>query len=123
MKYHGAITTSADDALYEPASAEVIDEPSQPEMLFLHGIPTNAALWQPLVERLDGVRAVAPDLPGYGNAPHPRNPSISAYHRFISAVLDSGGCVLPYWSATISAACTPLPMPLLTRVAYARSCS
>ncbi len=67
----------------------MIDEPSRPEILFLHGIPTNAALWQPVIDRLDGVRAVAPDLPGYGNAPRPRNPGISAYHRFISAVLAS----------------------------------
>lgn len=67
----------------------MIDEPSRPEILFLHGIPTNAALWQPVIERLDGVGAVAPDLPGYGNAPRPRNPSIAAYHRFISAVLAS----------------------------------
>ena len=67
----------------------MMENPSRPEMMFLHGIPTNAALWQSVVERLAGVRAVAPDLPGYGDTSPPRNPSMSAYHRFISAVLAS----------------------------------
>jgi len=58
-------------------------------MLLLHGIPTHGALWRPVLERLDGVRAIAPDLPGYGNAASPRNPNIVVYHRFISAMLTS----------------------------------
>ncbi len=55
-----------------------------PALLFLHGVPTNSALRLPVLGRLEGVCAVAPDLPGFGASDTPHNPSISAYHRFTS---------------------------------------
>lgn len=56
-----------------------------PGVLLLHGVPTSSALWLPVLERLEGVRALAPDLPGFGASDAPRNPSIGAYHKFITA--------------------------------------
>ncbi len=65
------------------------DSAHPPHVLLLHGIPTNAALWRPVLARLNGMRAIAPDLPGYGDSAPPPNPSIVAYHRFISDVLTT----------------------------------
>ena len=63
-------------------------------LLLLHGVPTGAEIWRPLLERLGearGVRAVAPDLPGFGESEPPRNPSIGGYHRCVSALAPAAG--------------------------------
>lgn len=41
-----------------------------PAMLFLHGNPTSGELWDDVIRRLPRVRAVVPDLPGFGRS-HP----------------------------------------------------
>lgn len=65
-------------------------------LLLLHGIPTNSELWRPLLHHVAyPVRAAAPDLPGFGASAPPSNPSISAYHRFISAFSWSEGLERP----------------------------
>ncbi len=57
--------------------------------LLLHGVPTNAELWRPLMQVLgDEVEALAPDLPGFGRSDPPDNPSIGAYHRFITRLVS-----------------------------------
>lgn len=63
--------------------------------VLLHGIPTGSELWRPLMERMGGARAVAPDLPGYGASEPPANPSIGAYHRFITRLWETEGVSRP----------------------------
>jgi pimeloyl-ACP methyl ester carboxylesterase len=41
-------------------------------VLFLHGSPDTHAMWEPVIERLNGsVHAIAPDLPGFGESTLP----------------------------------------------------
>lgn len=70
-------------------------ERREPGLLLLHGVPTGAELWRPVLERLGGVRAVAPDLPGFGLSERPRNPSIRAYHRVITRLVEAEGLRRP----------------------------
>jgi len=42
---------------------------SAPKTVFLHGWGLHGGIWQPAVERLDGIDASTPDLPGYGASP------------------------------------------------------
>lgn len=37
-------------------------------VIFLHPTPFNSTFWDPLIARLDGVRAIAPDLRGHGDS-------------------------------------------------------
>lgn len=42
-------------------------------MLMLHGSPDTGAMWLPLIQRLNGkVRAIAPDMPGFGRSTLPQ---------------------------------------------------
>lgn len=52
----------------------VAGPPDGEPIVLLHGIPTNAALWEPVMERLAarGHRVLAADLPGYGLTRLPR---------------------------------------------------
>lgn len=38
-------------------------------MVLVHGLPTSHRVWAGVIERLDGVRVIAPDLPGFGDTP------------------------------------------------------
>lgn len=56
--------------------------PGQPLLLFLHGFPEGAFIWDDLLDRLSqpeegGFRCVAPDLRGYGSSSQP--PGREAY--------------------------------------------
>lgn len=67
-----------------------------PDLILLHGIPTNAELWRPVLEALGGeFRAIAPNLPGFGGSAAPLNPSIGAYHRFITRLAAGEGIARP----------------------------
>jgi cis-3-alkyl-4-acyloxetan-2-one decarboxylase len=44
-------------------------------VLLMHGNPTWSFLWRKVISRLDGMRAVAPDLIGMGLSTKPRRPS------------------------------------------------
>ncbi len=66
---------------------------SGPPVLFLHGWPTNAQLWRhalPLVG--EGRRAIALDLPGFGDSSKPdASYSFRFYDRILSGFLDALG--------------------------------
>lgn len=64
-----------------------------PGLLLLHGVPTGAEIWRPVIEQLSGagLRCIAPDLPGFGQSQPPRNPSILAYHSFITEMAQREG--------------------------------
>jgi pimeloyl-ACP methyl ester carboxylesterase len=69
-----------------PASTEAV--------VFVHGNPGPAQDWGTLLPRVgDFARAVAPDMPGYGNADKPRNfpYTIDGYAEHLAGVLDGLG--------------------------------
>jgi haloalkane dehalogenase len=55
--------------------------PDGPAALLVHGWPYSSYMWTPVLERLGaaGIRAIAPDLPGYGDSP-PDPPGTWARH-------------------------------------------
>ena len=67
---------------------------SEPAVLCLHGFCQSSAYWAPTVERLAerGVRALAPDLPGFGaSADLPGPFTMTAYADRLSRWLDELG--------------------------------
>jgi len=59
-------------------------------VLYVHGVPNHADLWQPFLERTGGV---ALDLPGFGRSGKPADfgYSIAGYDRFLEAFLGHLG--------------------------------
>jgi pimeloyl-ACP methyl ester carboxylesterase len=81
---------------------------SGPAALALHGYPTSSYLWRNVLPRLAeaGYRAVAPDLPGFGNSP-PELPGtwerqVEHVERFRTALgLDRCALVVHDWGGLI----------------------
>ena len=59
-------------------------------VLYVHGVPNNADLWEPFLARTGGV---ALDLPGFGRSAKPStfDYSIAGYDRLLEAFLDVAG--------------------------------
>lgn len=71
-------------------------------VLFLHGVPDSAEMWDGVIERLEGqYRCIAPDLPGLGRSVAPPNVSCSLEHM-ASFLDDLVGAINP-----------PLPLNLV----------
>lgn len=68
--------------------------------MLLHGVPTGAELWRGVMSGLaaGGFRAVAPDLPGYGQTRlrHGAEYSLAGTARLLAAWLDGNG-LAPAW--------------------------
>jgi haloalkane dehalogenase len=81
---------------------------SAPTALALHGYPTSSYLWRAVLPRLAeaGYRALAPDLPGFGDSP-PRPPGtwehqIENVERFRSALgIDRLALIVHDWGGLI----------------------
>ncbi|RFC61736.1 alpha/beta fold hydrolase, partial [Fulvimarina endophytica] len=58
-------------------------------LVLIHGNPSTAAIWGPLIGELDRADAIAISPPGFG-IPAPRNfePSVSAYQEWLTAQLE-----------------------------------
>lgn len=56
--------------------------------LLLHGVPTDGALWDGVRAELSGV-VLAPDLPGFGDAPALALPTPEAYVRALAPLIDA----------------------------------
>jgi 2-hydroxy-6-oxonona-2,4-dienedioate hydrolase len=70
----------------------LIEAGDGPPALFLHGTGTSALSFLPLIEQLDGVRALAVDRPGFGlsdPAPPPRKRFRAAAVEFIEESFDA----------------------------------
>lgn len=61
-----------------------------PPLVFAHGFTDSADTWRPLLERAEraGRRAVAVDLPGFGQAGPPRRPVTRAFAAVLRAAAD-----------------------------------
>jgi haloalkane dehalogenase len=66
----GPSVKNADGIAYREALPETRDR-TAPTALFLHGYPTSSYLWRAVLPAVAaaGCRAVAPDLPGFGDSP------------------------------------------------------
>lgn len=71
------------------------DVGSGPVVVLLHGNPDNRSAWDEVIAGLGPtVRAIAPDLPGFGEAPEPPAAfdfSAGSYAAFVDDVLDGAG--------------------------------
>lgn len=104
---HGAATVVCVDAAsrrqwpVDGASLSVLAAGSSgPPVVCLHGIPTGAELWRPVLGRLAaaGWRALAPDLPGYGSTRLPRggDHSLAGGAELVARWLTGAG-LAPAW--------------------------
>lgn len=61
-------------------------------LVLLHGFPHDRTLWAPqLAAPPEGVRMVAPDLPGFGESARIDGPSVDSWADWLAAVLDHLG--------------------------------
>ena len=77
-------------------TTEAIEGGAGPRALFLHGGLSDAGAWVPLLARLEGVRAIAVDLPGHGLADpwdFRSEPIVDTGVRFLTDVIDALGTV------------------------------
>ena len=75
--------------------------------MFVHGNPGTGADWQDLMSSVgEFARAVAPDMPGFGDADKPKDfdYTVPGYSRHLAGVLDATGrSTGPIWCCTTSA--------------------
>jgi pimeloyl-ACP methyl ester carboxylesterase len=74
------------------AVVHVVERGSGPPVVFLHGNPDSADVWEPVIDRLaGGFRCLAPDLPGFGRStPMPAPDYSPAGHaRLVRELLDA----------------------------------
>ena len=86
------------DASIVEGQAHVLVAGEGPPVVLLNGIGVPAAMWAPLMARLDGVTQYAVDLPGYGltdTTPGFANDLRTNAVRFLTEVLDSLGLDQP----------------------------
>lgn len=60
-----------------------------PTVVLLHGVPGSAHAWEAVVERLTGVRAIVPDLLGFGSSSIADDLHAEAQARAVAALLDA----------------------------------
>ena len=78
--------------MHRPPSAP----PSAPAV-FLHGVPTCAAVWDPVRSHIGAARDhFAPDLPGYGGTPALEDASVAAHLEWLERWRGAAG--LPSWA-------------------------
>lgn len=66
-------------------------------LVLLHGFCEDSSVWSELLPHLSGVPTLCLDLPGFGAAPLPAEPSMEIYARSVRDALDAAGlekCVL-----------------------------
>src|SRR4051812_7220121 len=69
-------------------------------MVMLHGSPDTGAMWEPVIERLNGkIRAIVPDLPGFGRSTLPDGfvLSLDNYAKLMNELLDKLGVHEPVY--------------------------
>ncbi len=64
---------------------------SLPPLLLIHGAGGQHSHWPPQVRRLEGLRVIAPDLPGHGRSGGAGCDTVSAYAANMLALMDALG--------------------------------
>jgi aromatic-L-amino-acid decarboxylase len=62
-----------------------------PPVVLIHGAGCDHLVWPPALRRLDGMRVIAPDLPGHGNSERKPCASIRRYAERLLQFLDDRG--------------------------------
>lgn len=65
-----------------------LDGGDGPAMLFLHGVPGSASVWEPLLDLLDDRHVIAPDLLGFGGSAGGRDLHAEAQAAAMVELLD-----------------------------------
>ena len=68
------------------------EEGSGPVVVLVHGYPLDGDMWEDVSHRLASrFRVLRPDLPSRRDTPHPSQPTIAEYARWIGLVIDAAG--------------------------------
>lgn len=67
-----------------------LSDDSLPTLLCIHGNLGSGRWFEPLLERYPG-RALAPDMPNFGQSDHMDDCSMGAYARWITSICDAAG--------------------------------
>jgi pimeloyl-ACP methyl ester carboxylesterase len=79
-------------ASYQLRNVLVREEGEGPLVVLVHGYPLDGDMWEDVSRRLSGrFRVVRPDLPSRRDTPHPMQPTMAEYARWIAAVVEAGG--------------------------------
>jgi aromatic-L-amino-acid decarboxylase len=62
-----------------------------PPVVLIHGVGCDHLIWPTALRRLDGLRVIAPDLPGHGNSERKPCASIRGYAERLLQFLDDRG--------------------------------
>lgn len=117
-------------------SCRIAGEPGRPLLVFLHGFPEGAFVWDPLLThfadpRHGGYRCVAPDLRGYGDSSSPAD--VAAYRArhlvqdIVALIADQGqgrpaACLVAHdWGGAVAWNLAALPAPPIERLAILNS--
>jgi haloalkane dehalogenase len=78
--------------LVDDRLVHLVDHGEGRPVLMVHGNPTWSYLWRKVIARLDGVRAIAPDLVGFGLSDKPSRPGyhqLDTHVQTLCAVVDA----------------------------------
>ena len=70
----------------------LLDHGTGPAVVMIHGNPTWSFLWRKVIRRLEGCRAIAPDLVGFGLSDKPRRlrwHSVDRHVDILIALVDA----------------------------------
>lgn len=77
--------------LPDDGALHYLDEGEGLPVLFLHGNPTWSFLWRDVIRRLEGLRRVAPDYPGFGRSRAPEGYGFAPadHARWVAALVEA----------------------------------
>lgn len=79
-------------ASYQLRNVLVREEGAGPLVVLVHGYPLDGDMWEDVSRRLaNRFRVLRPDLPSRRDTPHPMQPTMAEYARWIAAVIEAGG--------------------------------
>lgn len=79
-------------ASYQLRNVLVREEGAGPVAVLVHGYPLDGDMWEDVSRRLASrFRVLRPDLPSRRDTPHPMQPTMAEYARWIAAVVDGAG--------------------------------
>jgi pimeloyl-ACP methyl ester carboxylesterase len=73
-------------AVIDGHAVHFLDQGEGPATLLVHGNPTWSFLWRKVIRGLDGQRAIAPDLLGFGLSDKPRSLRFHTVERHVSTL-------------------------------------
>jgi pimeloyl-ACP methyl ester carboxylesterase len=79
-------------APYQLRNVLVREEGAGPLVVLIHGYPLDGDMWEDVSRRLASrFRVLRPDLPSRRDTPHPMQPTMAEYARWIAAVIEASG--------------------------------